>query len=70
MPYPRVLVAVAALLASVSVWAQNPPAANADDTRNAQLLQEGAQLAKASRQAEAIDDFDKVAAFYENAYRD
>ncbi len=70
MPSLRVFVVVAALLASLSAWAQNPPAPNPDDTRNAQLIQEGAQLAKTGRAAEAIDTLDKVTAFYENAYRD
>ncbi|WP_439892923.1 tetratricopeptide repeat protein (plasmid) [Ralstonia sp. 25C] len=69
MPSLRVFVVVAALLASLSVWAQNPSSINPDDARNAQLVQEGAQLAKAHRPAEAIDTFDKVTGFYESAYR-
>ncbi|QWQ12037.1 tetratricopeptide repeat protein [Ralstonia pseudosolanacearum] len=66
----RKLLAVALLAASLSCWAQATGQPSEREANVDRLLKEGIQLARSGRQAEAVDDFDKAAAIYEDAYHD
>src|SRR5260221_14764824 len=65
--------ALLALMLAVpsSAWGQQPSTLPTDqDARDAQSLAEGVRLMRATRAAEAIDYFDRVAARYENRFKD
>src|SRR5260221_14433652 len=56
---------------SSSAWSQQPSTPPTDqDARDAQSLAEGVRLMRATRAAEAIDYFDRVASSYENRFKD
>lgn len=58
------------LLATPS-WAQDaPPVSTEDEAKLTQMLEEGVRLATSGKHKEAIEIYDKIAANYEDKYRD
>ncbi|MHA7682610.1 tetratricopeptide repeat protein [Cupriavidus sp. PET2-C1] len=69
MKLVRALLTTVALLLSISCLAQEASTPSALDAEAARLLLEGSRLTKTGKLAEAIEDFDKVSAMYESAFR-
>lgn len=66
----RTFFTVVILLFSAGVWAQESASAVSDEQKSFQFLKEGARYAASGKQAEAIPNFEKAAAIYEEKYRD
>ncbi|MHA6889692.1 tetratricopeptide repeat protein [Ralstonia pseudosolanacearum] len=66
----RIFVASALMLTALCGWGQEANRSTEQDARTTQLLRDGAQLMASKRLGEAIDDFDKVIAAYEEVTRD
>lgn len=69
MPFLQRLLIMGILSLPTVVWAQNTPDSS-DDKALVQLLNEGANLARAGKPDEAIRYFDKVISGYEEIYSD
>jgi len=71
MTFLRTILALGAITFALPCFAQESPRIDSGDEANlTQMIQDGARLAATGKPREAIEYFDKVAATYEEKYRD